>query len=99
MNNKLTFNETTYEFNYFEGRDSQTGGTFPCYGVYINGALTTSYHLEEGTISSGCGDCKKVQLCWILYYKSFATGITIDDFSFSEIVKVINYIINNEKNK
>jgi hypothetical protein len=86
---KLTLDETTYEFNYFMGRNEVTGEIFDSYGVYVNGALNTDYVLKEATKSHGvCGDGE----FYILFWKSFSTHITIKDFSLGEIVKVINYI-------
>jgi hypothetical protein len=88
-NTKLTFNETSYEFTYFLGRNKITGETFNAYGVYINGALNTDYVLEEGTETSGHNNTKKI---WLLYWKSFYLNFSIDNFSLEEVVKVISYI-------
>jgi len=86
---KLTFNDTTYEFNYFMGRNKATGKTFDCYGVYVNGEKDTDYVLEEGTETTGDNTPIKI---WNLYYKSFYCMVSINDFSLGEIVKVIDYI-------
>lgn len=81
MNNlQITFNETTYRFNYFQGRDEQTNQTYDCYGVYINGALNTDFTLE------------KVEDEYQFFYKGFYGMLSIKDFSILEVAKVIHYI-------
>lgn len=96
MNTQITFNETTYRFSYFQGRNYETNQTFDCYGIYKNGELDTKYHLEEGTITSGTGKNKKVEKIHILYYCNFCTSVSIVDFSILEVAKIIDYIIKNE---
>jgi hypothetical protein len=91
---KLTFNDTTYEFNYFVGTHKGTGKTFDCYGVYVNGEKNTDYVLEKVTQSHGINTDAEL---YILFWKSFSTYITIKDFSLEEVVKVISYI--NSQNK
>ncbi len=93
MNTKLLYNGTTYEFNYFQGRNYESNETYPCYGVYINGGLDTDYHLEHCIITSGRGDKK---YGWVLYWLSTNTEIIINDFSLNEIVRVIDWINNNK---
>ena len=94
MNTKLTFNETTYDFNYFMGKNKVTGETFDAYGVYVNGELDTDYVLDKRTETSGHETPKKI---WLLYWKSFYCMVSINDFSLGEVVKVIDYI--NSRNK
>jgi len=95
MNNtKLTFNETTYEFNYFMGKHKGTGKPLDCYGVYVNGALNTDYVLERATQSHGVNTDAEL---YILFWKSFSTYITISNFSLENVVRVISYI--NSQNK
>ncbi len=90
MNNKLTFNEKTYEFEYKKLYGYET------INIRINGELNEDYHLETGT-EDGYKSVKKI---WNLYYKNFVTSIAVFNINdLSEIVKIINYIINNEKNK
>jgi hypothetical protein len=87
-NINLTFNETTYNFNYClgQGEDLQT---YEYYKIYINGELNTSYILEQGTISSKEGEEK----IFILYWKSFASSVFITNPNdLEEIVKVITFI-------
>lgn len=97
MNTSITFNETTYRFSYFQGRDEEKNLTFDCYGIYKNGELDTKYHLEEGTTTSGSGKNKKVEKVFHLYYCNFyVSSIQVKDFSIVELAKVIDYIIKNE---
>ena len=88
-NTKLTFNETTYEFNYFLGRNKVTGKTFDAYGVYVNGEKDTHYVLQRATDSHGIYTDAEV---YILFWKSFETHILISSFTLDNVVKVINYI-------
>jgi len=92
-NTKLTFNETTYEFNYFLGRNEKTNNTYDCYGVYINGELNTDYVLEQIFDSNGFASQYKV---FGLFYKSFYTYIAMSNFELDNVVKVINYINSNK---
>ena len=95
---KLTFNETTYEFNYClgMGEDLQT---YEYYTIYINGELNKDYILEEGTIS-GSNDNKLPagnEKIFILYWKSFASSVhIINPNDLEEIVKVITFINKNK---
>jgi hypothetical protein len=91
-NINLTFNESTYNFNYCLGK-AENNKSYEYYTVYINGELNTSYSLEEGTISSKEGDEK----IFILYWKSFASSLHITNpNNLEEIVKVITYINKNK---
>ncbi len=84
----ITFNENTYRFSYYEGRDGDNE-IYECYGIYKNGELNSDWFLEEGTIES--------EKIYILYWKGFGSGIHIKDFSILEVAKVINHIININK--
>lgn len=86
MNIKLTFNETTYEFHYYEPKG------IPTYAILINGVESKTYHLEQGTIESGSKRNPKVENIWVVYWNNFDSATYIKDFSLNEIVKVINYI-------
>lgn len=89
----ITFNENTYRFDYFQGKNEKANLTFDCYGIYKNGELNSDYLLEEyGTIESG----EVVEKLFFLYYKGFNTTIFIKDFSILEVAKVIDYINKNK---
>jgi len=90
-NTKLVFNEETYEFNYFLGIDEQKNA-YECWGVYINGELTTDWVLEEGTRNYYKSGKQVVDKIYILNYKGNYVGVSISDFSLENIVKVINRI-------
>lgn len=92
----ITFNENTYRFDYYEGRDGDNK-IYECYGIYKNGELNSDWFLEEGTIESGVGGRKIVEKIFILYWKGFASGLHIKDFSILEVAKVINHIVNVNK--
>ncbi len=87
----ITFNENTYRFGYYEGRDGDNK-IYECYNIYKNGELNSDWFLEEGTIESN-----EVEKIFILYWKGFTSGIHIKDFSILEVAKVINHIINTNK--
>jgi hypothetical protein len=87
-NINLTFNETTYNFNYClgQGEDLQT---YEYYKIYINGELDSTHILEQGVVSSNKGDTKM----FILYRHSYASSVHITNpNNLEEIVKVITYI-------
>jgi len=89
-NTKLTFNETTYEFNYFLGRAKHTpNDTYACYGVYINGALDTNWFLQKD--KDGSYDLYN-KIPGDLHYESEYCNLTINDFTLESVVKVISHI-------
>lgn len=92
MNTQITFNENTYRFDYYEGRDGNNN-IYECYGIYKNGELNSDFFLEEGTIVHGVGENQKVDKIFTLYFKTFCTSVSIKDFSILEVARVIDYII------
>ncbi len=89
-NTKLTFNETTYEFNYFLGRSKNTpNDTYSCYGVYINGSFETNWFLQED--KDGSYDLY-TKSATELHYESKYCNLTINDFTLESVVKVISHI-------
>ena len=96
MNINLTFNETTYNFNYClgMGEDLQT---YDYYKIYINGEQSITYLLEEASITSNEGGKKIDNKIFILYYNGFASSLhIINPNNLEEIVKVITYINKNK---
>jgi hypothetical protein len=91
MNTKLVFNEETYEFNYSLGIDEKRN-TYECWSVYINGEDTTDWTLEEGTSNYYKAGKQVVDRIYLLNYKGNYVGVSINDFSLENVVKVVNRI-------
>ena len=84
MNINLTFNETTYNFNYCLGKD-KNNDAYAYYKIYINGELNKDYQLEQTKGLKG-----KI---FILYFKGFGSSVFVTNPNdLEEIVKVITYI-------
>jgi hypothetical protein len=97
-NINLTFNETTYNFNYCLGMGEDLK-TYEYYTIYIDGELSSDYQLEEGTIVGNAplptliGDEK----IFIVNYKGYSSSMYISNpNNLEEIVKVITYINKNK---
>jgi len=87
-NINLTFNETTYNFNYCLGMGEDLK-TYDYYKIYIDGEPDLVHILEEGVVTSSKGDTKM----FILYKHGFSSSVHITNpHNLEEIVKVITYI-------
>ena len=91
MNTTIRFNETTYDFKYRLGIDSNNDA-YEVFDIYIDGKKSI-YHLEELFIDS---ETKKE---YVLFWNSFGSGVYINNpTSIVDLSKVI-YRIQKEENK
>jgi hypothetical protein len=89
MNTTITFNETTYDFKYRLGIDSNNDA-YEVFDIYIDGNKSI-YHLEEVFID---GETEKV---YSLFWNTFSSGTFINNpSSILELSKVIDKIQNNQ---
>ena len=89
-NINLTFNKTTYDFNFCVGNHKNK--SYEYYNIYINGERNHDYLLESAIQTKG-------EKIFILYWKSFGSSCFITNpNNLEEIAKVITYINkNNDK--
>ena len=91
MNTTIRFNETTYDFKYRLGIDSNNDA-YEVFDIYIDGKKSI-YHLEELFIDS---ETKKE---YVLFWNTFGSGVYINNpTSIVDLSKVI-YRIQKEENK
>lgn len=91
MNTTIRFNETTYDFKYRLGIDSNNDA-YEVFDIYIDGKKSI-YHLEELFIDS---ETKKE---YVLFWNGFGSGVYINNpTSIVDLSKVI-YRIQKEENK
>jgi hypothetical protein len=88
MNNKLTFNETTYEFQYRLGIDERND-SYEVFDIYIDGEKSI-YRLEEGYINNESPEDR----IYILFREDLGTGCDIKyPTKLSDICKIVEKII------
>jgi len=87
MNNTIRFNETTYDFKYRLGIDSNNDA-YEVFDIYIDGKKSI-YYLEEGYTNFESEENK----IYILFRDDLGTGVSIKKpTSIIDLAKVITKI-------